>query len=140
MQPRAVKTAEDVRRILRERKLAHVKLGVHDSDGILRGKYLHVDKFMGALEKGLGFCDVVLGWDANDQLYDNTTYTGWHTAYPDAPVRILLDSCRDLPTEPGNLFFLGEFAPPADAVCPRNTLKRVLAKAKTMGFDLRCGF
>ena len=140
MQPRAVKTAEDVRRILRERKLAHVKLGVHDSDGILRGKYLHVDKFTGALEKGLGFCDVVLGWDANDQLYDNTTYTGWHTAYPDAPVRILLDSCRDMPTEPGNLFFLGEFAPPADAVCPRNTLKRVLAKAKAMGFDLRCGF
>lgn len=140
MQPRAVKTAEDVRRILRERKLTHVKVGVHDSDGILRGKYLHVDKFQGALEKGFGFCDVVLGWDANDQLYDNTTYTGWHTAYPDAPVRVLLDSCREVPTEPGMLFFLCEFAPPADAVCPRNTLKRVLAKAKAMGFEVRCGF
>jgi glutamine synthetase len=140
MQPRAVKTAEDVRRILRERKLTHVKVGVHDSDGILRGKYLHVEKFQGALEKGLGFCDVVLGWDANDQLYDNTTYTGWHTAYPDAPVRVLLDSCRELPAEPGALFFLCEFAPPADTVCPRNTLKRVLAKAKTMGFEVRCGF
>ncbi|MGH7003717.1 MAG: glutamine synthetase family protein, partial [Alphaproteobacteria bacterium] len=140
MQPRAVKTAEDVRRILRERKLTHVKLGVHDSDGILRGKYLHVDKFQGALEKGLGFCDVVLGWDSNDQLYDNVAYTGWHTAYPDAPVRVVLDSCRDIPTEPGNLFFLGEFAPPADAVCPRNTLKRVLDKVRKMGFEVRCGF
>jgi len=140
MQPRAVKTAEDVRRILRERKLTHVKLGVHDVDGILRGKYLHVDKFQGSLEKGLGFCDVVLGWDSNDQLYDNVTYTGWHTAYPDAPVRVLLDSCRDIPTEPGSLFFLGEFAPPADAICPRNTLKRVLDKAKKMGFEVRCGF
>ncbi|HEY7608310.1 MAG TPA: glutamine synthetase [Alphaproteobacteria bacterium] len=140
MQPRAVKTAEDVRRILRERKLTHVKIGVHDSDGILRGKYLHAEKFAGALEKGLGFCDVVLGWDASDQLYDNVTYTGWHTAYPDAPVRVVLDSCRDLPTEPGNLFFLCEFAPPADAICPRNTLKRVLDKAKKMGFELRCGF
>jgi glutamine synthetase len=140
MQPRAVKTAEDVRRILRERKLSHVKVGVHDSDGILRGKYLHADKFLSALEKGFGFCDVVLGWDANDQLYDNTTYTGWHTAYPDAPVRVLLDSCRDIPTEPGMLFFLCEFAPPADAVCPRNTLKRVLDKARKMGFEVRCGF
>ncbi len=140
MQPRAVKTAEDVRRILRERKLSHVKVGVHDSDGILRGKYLHADKFLGALEKGFGFCDVVLGWDSNDQLYDNTTYTGWHTAYPDAPVRVLLDSCRDIPTEPGMLFFLCEFAPPADAICPRNTLKRVLDKARTMGFEVRCGF
>ncbi len=140
MQPRAVKTAEDVRRILRERKLTHVKVGVHDSDGILRGKYLHVDKFQSALEKGFGFCDVVLGWDANDQLYDNTTYTGWHTAYPDAPVRVLLDSCREIPTEPGNLFFLCEFASPADAICPRNTLKRVLEKARSMGFEVRCGF
>jgi glutamine synthetase len=140
MEPRAVKTAEDVRRILRERKLTHVKVGVHDNDGILRGKYLHVDKFLSALDKGFGFCDVVLGWDASDQLYDNVKYTGWHTAYPDAPVRILLDSCRELPTEPGNLFFLCEFAPPADTVCPRATLRRVLDKAKTMGFEVMCGF
>jgi glutamine synthetase len=140
MEPRAVKTAEDVRRILRERKLTHVKVGVHDNDGVLRGKYLHVDKFLGALDKGFGFCDVVLGWDASDQLYDNVKYTGWHTAYPDAPVRVLLDSCRELPTEPGNLFFLCEFAPPADTVCPRATLRRVLDKAKKMGFEVMCGF
>src|SRR5256885_12851837 len=24
-----------------------------------------------SLEKGMGFCDVVLGWDSNDQQYDN---------------------------------------------------------------------
>jgi glutamine synthetase len=32
---------------------------------------------------------VVLGWDSNDQLYDNVKFTGWHTAYPDAMVRLL---------------------------------------------------
>ncbi len=37
----------------------------------------------------MGFCDVVLGWDSNDQQYDNITFTGWHTAFPDAPVRLL---------------------------------------------------
>ena len=88
MDPREVKTADDARRIVKERGLTHVKVGLHDVDGVLRGKYLHVDKFVSALDGGFGFCDVVLGWDSNDQLYDNVTYTGWHTAYPDAPARI----------------------------------------------------
>ncbi len=60
----------------------------------MRGKYMGRDKFFSALDKGFGFCDVVLGWDSNDQLYDNVKYTGWHTAYPDAPVRVLPDTCR----------------------------------------------
>ena len=59
----------------------------------------------------MSFCNVVLGWDAHDQLYDNVAYTGWHTAYPDAQVRLLPETCRDLPMEPGEggdmLFFLG---------------------------------
>ena len=45
MEPRQVRTAADARRILQERGLRHVKVGVHDIDGILRGKYLHIDKF-----------------------------------------------------------------------------------------------
>jgi glutamine synthetase len=89
MDPRQVKTAADARKIVKERGLTHIKVGVHDIDGILRGKYIHIDKFHSALEGGFGFCDVVLGWDSNDQLYDNVAYTGWHSGYPDANVRIL---------------------------------------------------
>jgi glutamine synthetase len=140
MDPRAVRTADDARTIVRERNLSHVKVGVHDIDGILRGKYLHRDKFFSALDGGFGFCDVVLGWDSNDQLYDNVTYTGWHTAYPDAAVRIVPETCRDLPSEPGGLFFLCEFAPPAEAICPRGTLRRVLDRAANLGFDVKAGF
>ncbi len=140
MNPRDVKTAADARRIVRERNLTHVKVGVHDSDGILRGKYLGVEKFAAALDQHLGVCDVVLGWDAADQLLDNLRYTGWHTAYPDAPVRILPESCRELATEPGGLFFLGEFAPPADAICPRGVLRRIVARAGKLGYQVKCGF
>ncbi len=135
MEPRQVKTAEDARKIVRERNLSHVKLGAFDADGILRGKYLGRDKFFGALDSGAGFCDVVLGWDSNDQLYDNVTYTGWHTAYPDAPIRIVPDTCRDLPLESGMLFFLAEFAEKAEAICPRGVLRRVIDKARAMGFE-----
>jgi glutamine synthetase len=140
MQPRQVRTARDARAIVEERKLTHIKVGVFDVDGILRGKYMSRAKFLSALEKGFGFCDVVLGWDANDQLYDNVSFTGWHTGYPDAPVRILPDSCRPLPWEEDGLFFLCEFSPPADALCPRGVLRRVLERAAKMGFKAYVGF
>ena len=134
MTPENVRTAADARKIVEERKLDHIKVGVFDNDGVMRGKYMGRDKFFSALDKGFGFCDVVLGWDSNDQLYDNVKYTGWHTAYPDAPVRVLPDTCRALPFEGDMVMFLGEFAEGAEAVCPRATLRRVLKKADDMGY------
>lgn len=132
--PREVRTAADARRLVEARGLTHVKVAVTDLDGVLRGKYLHKDKFFSALEHGFGFCDVVLGWDCGDQLIDNLAYTGWHTAYPDAPVRIVPESCREIPFE-DTLFFLAEFAPPADVLCPRGLLRRMVDKAKGLGFE-----
>ena len=134
MQPEEVRTVAQARAIVEEHSLQHVKVGVFDNDGILRGKYLDRHKFFAALEKGMGFCDVVLGWDSNDQQYDNITFTGWHTAFPDAPVRLLPQTCRALPLEGDMLLFLGEFAGPAEEVCPRATLRRVLERAATMGY------
>lgn len=135
MKPENVRTPADARQIVEERGLEHVKVGVFDNDGILRGKYMGRDKFFSALEKGFGFCDVVLGWDSNDQLYDNVKFTGWHTAYPDAPVRVLPETCRAVPFEGDMVMFLGEFTDKAEAVCPRGTLRRVLKKADDMGYQ-----
>ena len=140
MRPEDVKTVADAKKIVDERSLTHVKVGVFDIDGILRGKYMSREKFFGALDKGFGFCDVVLGWDANDQLYDNTQYTGWHTGYPDAPVRLLPESCREIPFEPNMLFFLGEFVEERDVPCPRGLLRRVIDRASAMGFEVYAGF
>lgn len=134
MNPRDVKTAQDALALIDARGLSHVKVGVFDMDGILRGKYMSRDKFASSLEGGFGFCDVVLGWDSNDQLYDNTRFTGWHTAYPDAPVRILPETCRELPMEKNMLFFLGEFADRAETVGPRAVLRRAIQRCNDLGF------
>jgi glutamine synthetase len=134
MDPRQVKTAADARAIVEQRGLSHVKVGVFDVDGVLRGKYMGRDKFFSALEKGFGFCDVVLGWDSNDQLYDNVKLTGWHTAYPDANVRVLPQTCRALPLEGDMLMFLAEFEGAAEECCPRGVLRRVLQRAEDMGY------
>ncbi|RCK51183.1 glutamine synthetase [Thalassospira profundimaris] len=134
MEAKQVKTAEDARKLIEERQIRYVKVGVFDVDGIMRGKYMHKDKFLSALKGGFGFCDVVLGWDSNDQLYDSAKFTGWHTAYPDAPVRLLPDTCRELPMEEDSILFLGEFEGEAENVCPRAVLRRVLDKAAGMGY------
>ncbi len=131
---------QSAKKIIEQRGLTHLKVGVFDIDGILRGKYMSKQKFLTAIEHGFGFCDVVLGWDAKDRLYDNAAFTGWHTGYPDASVRILADSAREIPSENGMLFFLGEFSGPAENVCPRGLLRRVIDNAKNAGLSINAGF
>ena len=65
-----------VRRKFEERDIRRVKLGLFDMDGVLRGKYVSTDKFWSAVDSGIGFCDVVFGWDIGDVLYDNLKFTG----------------------------------------------------------------
>jgi glutamine synthetase len=135
MSPEEVRTAADARMIVEERGQQHVKVGLFDMDGILRGKYMSREKFFSALDGGFGMCDVVLGWDSNDTLYDNVTFTGWHTAFPDAPARIIPESCRELPFENNTLFFLCEFTAPADSIDPRGVLRRMVERARGLGFE-----
>jgi glutamine synthetase len=119
-----------------------VKVAVSDIDGVLRGKYLHKDKFFGAAESGFGFCDVVFGWDMMDVCYDNTKITGWHHGFPDAMVRLDLDTYRTVPWDDKVPFVLGEFVT-ADGgphpICPRQILRRVLKRAEKLGFQAMCG-
>ena len=120
----------------------YVKVAVVDVDGVLRGKYLDKAKFLSATRSGFGFCNVVFGWDANDQCYDNTAYTGWQSGYPDAEVRIDLATMRRIPWEQDRYFFLGEFvgtgARPLD-VCPRQLLRRVVDRAAASGYEAKVG-
>jgi glutamine synthetase len=127
---------------LRKDGATKVKVAVSDIDGVLRGKYLHIDKFEGAASGGFGFCDVVFGWDVHDVTYDNTSVTGWQHGFPDALARVDLGTARKVPWDNEVPFFLGEFIN-ADGspfpLCPRQTLKRVLARAEKLGFQPMCG-
>lgn len=131
---------------IRQSDAQKIKVAVSDIDGVLRGKYLHRDKFLGVAEPlpggGFGFCDVVLGWDMMDHCYDNSQITGWQHGYPDAHARLDLNTARHVPWDDGVPFFLGEFVNPdgsAHAACPRQTLKRVLKRAEKMGFQVMTG-
>lgn len=120
----------------------HVKVAITDIDGVLRGKYMHVDKLKSALKSGFGFCDVVFGWDCADECYDAARFTGWQSGYPDAQARIDPATFRQLPWEDDTPFLLGEFVTDAGAplpVCPRQVLRRVVARAANLGYVARFG-
>ncbi len=114
-----------------------IKYGISDIDGILRSKYIHKNKFTSVAGKTIGFCDVVFGWDSNDDCYENTKLTGWHTGYPDAKATIDLETYRNIPWENDLPFFIADFSNDetyARAACPRSLLKRVNEQCRTMGF------
>ena len=114
-----------------------VKIAIADMDGILRGKYISSEKFLSIAEKGTSFCDVIMGWDAADVLYDKSEFTGWHTGYPDSPASIDLKTFRKIPWENNIPFFLAELNDhkknPSE-VCPRQLLKKIASQANQMGY------
>lgn len=138
----APKASQNILKMLGESKHQKVKVAVTDVDGILRGKYLHKDKFISALDSGFGFCNVIFGWDSADVCYDNGKFTGWHSGYPDALAKIDVTTLRHVPWDDGVPFFLADFVKEDGApleICPRQLLKKVIARAEKMGFIAKTG-
>jgi glutamine synthetase len=131
-----VSEIDDLLKRLSGEGIHRIKLGVTDIDGILRGKYISLEKFASAVD-GFGFCDVIFGWDIGDVLYDNGKFTGWHTGYPDAQARIDCSTLRKIPWEPGTAFFLvdlftknGQPLP----ISPRQVFRGVIERAAERGY------
>ena len=115
-----------------------IKVAVSDIDGILRGKYIHKDKFVSAVNSGFGFCSVIFGWDCNDACYDKGTVSGWHNGYPDVNACLDLKTYRQIPWDDHTPFFLADFQDEkgnALLSCPRQLLKKIIRKCESMGFD-----
>jgi glutamine synthetase len=134
---------QQVKRTFERLRIGQVKLGGFDIDGVLRGKYISLEKFFSAADSGLGFCDVIFGWDSSDALYDNVTLTGWQTGYPDALARIDLSTFAVLPWEENTAFFLVDFfrkdGTPL-AVSPRQVLRNVVEGTGRRGYTVKAAF
>ena len=114
------------------------RIGIHDIDGVLRGKIIHINKLKKALADGFGFCNVVFGWDINDTPYTDTKVSGWGSGYPDAHASLDFTSYRKIPWENGTPFFLGDFSQDTSGIrdfCPRSLLKKVRERCRDQGFS-----
>lgn len=126
----------DIIQRLQENNIDKIKFAVTDIDGVLRGKIININKFVKAIENGVGFCNVVFGWDMNDVCYTNGDVSGWHTGYPDAFATIDLNTYRTIPWQNNMPFFLADFshAPEVAAACPRTLLKHINEQCEALGF------
>ena len=117
-----------------------VKVAVADIDGVLRGKYIHASRFRDAADAGLGFN--VFGTDLVDEAYDDNWASGRLLGFPDSLVHLDLQTHRSVPWDDDVPFFLGDFRKSDTAphpLCPRQVLKRVLARARDMGYQVMAG-
>lgn len=116
-----------------------VKIGVTDLDGVLRAKYLHRDKVLSALDHGLGFCNVIFGWDSQDTLYDHPSPD---SGFADLKATLRPGTLRTIPWEENLPFLLADFGDdegPLAYACPRSLLRKVVQKAETMGLTAHFG-
>jgi len=128
---------EEIIKSIKESRETRIKIAVADIDGILRGKYIHKNKFLESIGKNIGICDVIFGWDSGDVCYDNSEITGWHTGYPDAKAKIDVSTFRKIPWENSTSFFIADFSDDnkyAETTCPRSLLKRVTRECESLGF------
>lgn len=139
-EPLEITSAAEAVQLAERRGLTHVNVGLFDIDGLLRSKRISLKKLSSVLEKGLMFCDVIYGWDLNDQIYDNVKFTGWHTGFPDCPVKILPETCRHLPFEENGLLFLGQLDGAGAAIDPRAAAGRILERLAERGYSAAGGF
>lgn len=136
------RAAKQILAELKASGVTRVKVGGFDIDGVLRGKYISLDKLASALKSGFGFCDVIFGWDIGDALYDNSEVTGWDSGYPDAHAVLDTATLRHIPWEPGVASLLCDFKTQAGQdhpACPRSLLKRIDARSRALGWVPKFG-
>ena len=128
----------EVEKIIREREVRVVKIGGADMDGVYRGKRLLAEQFLEGC-RGAGFpqCDVIFGWDIAEQLIPGLAIGSADTGFADVIMQPDLATFRVVPWEDGVAAVVCDYATATGeplSVSPRQVLRRVVARAESMGF------
>lgn len=130
-------TADHVRALIAEHDIDTVKIGAPDLDGIYRGKRIPAHAFLAGLEHGFAQCDVIFGWDINEDLVPDLPFTGWESGYPDIIARPDLDTFKIVPWEDRVAAvvcdYTDEHGRPV-VIAPRHVLAWVLERAAALGY------
>lgn len=131
-------SVEELLSTIKERQEQWITFGITDMDGVFRAKTISTEKFEKSLKEGIGFCNVIFGWDINDACYDNNSLVGWHTGYPDVQATLDPESRRTMPWDGDRSLFIADLSSSGlSEICPRNLLFRVANKAEQMGFTAK---
>jgi len=125
------------------RQDSHARFFITDVDGVCRGKSLSGPAMAALLQHGGTLSSAVFGWDIADDLYGSEVgFAGLHTGLGEVGLRLDAHSARTLPWDGQRWLLIGEHVA-ADGsplpLCPRQVLKRVLARATEQGLNLQVG-
>jgi glutamine synthetase len=119
--------------LLREGDIEQVKIGLFDTDAILREKTIGTDKASELLRGGGRFSNVLYKWDVAEK-----TYAG--DPFADESIAVDLVSGRRHPFRDKTVLFIADYTGEHSGYSPRNLLKAQLARAEKLGFTVRAGF
>jgi glutamine synthetase len=122
---------------------AFVLLGFPDVHGSIRGKALRPEAFEAALAEGTVTTDLLLGLDPVDTPIADYERFGIRTGAADLLVHPDRDTLHDLRWRPGWRICLATPSWPDGTPCElasREVLRRVLADASELGYDVRAAF
>lgn len=141
--PGAPRSIDDLKQLLCDD--VKVKVAGIDVDGVLRGKFMSKDKFLGAAaSEGFGFCSVIFGWDMHDSVYTRElAISNKENGYRDLIASIDLSTFRRIPWENNVPFFLVSFFDPKTSapICadPRGVLRKAVDSAASHGMECISG-
>lgn len=127
-----------VAELIDKHEIRSVKIGGADLDGVFRGKRVSADHFLHAA-RGEGFpqCDVVFGWDIQDEVIGDLPFSNWQTGFGDVIMKPDLDTFAVVPWESDAASCICEFytedGEPLE-LSPRNVLQRVVKTAFDAGY------
>jgi len=128
---------EGVSQLIEQHQIVTVKMGGADLDGVYRGKRVSAEHFLAAAQgEGLPQCDVLFGWDIQDEVIGSLPYSNWEIGFADIMMRPDLMTFAVVPWEEGSASvvcdFYTEHGDPV-AWAPRFVLQRVVERACAAG-------
>ena len=131
--------AHEILQLVREFGIRLITFAYCDNSGIIRGKATHVSGLERRLTSGIGVTTAMQAMGDMDQLQvlDGMGPVGEFRMVPD------LDTFTFLPYAPKRAFVLVDMLTMDQepwAACPRHFLKRMLAKAESMGLTFQAAF
>jgi glutamine synthetase len=137
-------TLEELLDFVAEHHIKTFKTGAVDIDGLWRGKRIAAPYFLESVAaKGTNICNILFGWDIQDQTIPGLKYTGWHTGYPDITLLPDLSTLKLVPWEPGTasvICDIREIDGSLLQLAPRALLRRIVDHAEATGYSPKCGY
>jgi glutamine synthetase len=131
----------EIIRLMDSHHIEVVKVGAADIDGVYRGKRVTRDHFLSLCQgEGIPQCDVVFGWDIQEEVIGDLPYSSWAGGFRDILMRPDPSTFAVVPWEPGAAsvvcdFFTEDGEP--FPVSPRQVLRRVVERAAKAGLRYR---